>query len=260
MNELMKDFLLGDDPVGELFKLDEKGRMRELDDDLANLRMDIPKGFHHKDNLTHSIQVLENAITREDDGPDLILRTAALYHDVGKPATRSFKGGSVSFWNHEVVGARMMPKILRGNGFTKSDEDQVQHLVALHMRGYGFGDVTWSDSGVRRLIRDAGSEVALLRLIKIFYSDLTSKSPRVVARVTAGIARLEEALRDVMAADERALLRPALDGNQIMAITGLKPGRELGVIMKFLNQDEHVGLEADAALDLLASKFPEHFL
>ena len=256
----LKDFLMQADPVSALRRLVATGTLKNLEPSLVALKMEIPCGYHHKDNLEHSIRVLERAIEREPAGADLVLRTAALFHDVGKPATRKFgRPGEVTFQNHAEAGAKMLKKILKRHGYTLEERAQIEQLVSLHMRAYGFGEAEWSDSGVRRLATDAGSQEALDRLIIIFYSDLTTKNDRKRLAVERGIARLETALARVRAADARKALRPALDGHELMELTGLRPGKELGSLMKFLNRDEMVGLPRDEALAALREAFPTHF-
>lgn len=254
----LKNFLLRDDPVSDLWRMVERGTVEELEPALAALKMEIPKGYHHKDNLGHTVRVLEKAISRETDGPDLILRTAAVLHDIGKPATRKFgKPGVVTFRNHEYVGAKQARNLLKEHGYTVAERDQIHHLITLHMRAYGFGDTKWTDSAVRRLATDAGSLEALDRLIVVFYSDLTSTNVKKVRKIEDGIKRLEEALARVREGDERRALRPAIDGNELMDLTGMRPGPEFGKLMKFLNSDEGVKLSREDALAALRVRFPE---
>ena len=255
MNNL-RELLMSDDPSARVREMIRSNDLRDFEPALANLKMDIPCGYHHKDNLEHSIRVLDNAIERETDGPDLLLRTAALLHDIGKPQSRKFEGkGVVTFRNHEGIGARMVKPIMRAHGYDKADIEPVGTVIALHMRGYGFGDVQWTDSAVRRLATDAGSDVNLDRLIKVFYSDLTTKNKRQKAHVTNAVARLEDALYVVREKDARKALRPAIDGNEIMELFGLTPGRELGQIMRFLNSDEGVLLDRAQALEAIRERF-----
>lgn len=256
----LKSFLLSPDPVAELWELVHSGDVAELEPALAALRMEIPKGYHHKDNLGHSVRVLQNAIAREKNGPDLTLRTAALLHDIGKPATREFgKPGEVTFRNHETVGARQSRSILKTHGYSSSERAQIERLISLHMRAFGFGEVNWTDSAVRRLATDAGSDEALDRLIIVFYADLTTTNEKKKRRIESGIARLEDALARVRALDERRALRPSLDGRELMELTGMKPGPAFGKLMKFLNSDAGVKLSRDEALAELRARFPEAF-
>lgn len=254
MNTL-KDILLAADPVRELRALHAAGELAALEPSLAALRMEIPQGYHHKDNLEHSFQVLQNAVDRETDGPDLILRAAALFHDIGKPATRAFEGrGVVTFTNHDVVGAKMVRPILRAHGFTKAEADLVSRLVFMHMRSHTFKD-GWSESAVRRLITDVGSVEQLERLIIIFYADATTGHAGKKDRIHRSVRALTVELDRVQAKDARAALRPALNGNEVAELLGLTPGRELGAVMKFLNQDENVGLSREESIALIREKF-----
>lgn len=253
MTRSLKAILLDTDPVQELRDLIALGILGDLEPTLAELKMSIPKGYHHKDNLEHSLRVLQNAIDRETNGPDLILRTAALFHDIGKPATRAFgPRGSVTFTNHDVAGSKIVRKVLPKHGFSKSDVDLIARLVFMHMRSHTF-KTGWSESAVRRLMTDAGSMEQMERLIVIFYSDATTKIDTKMAAIHRNVGLLFEELMRVKAKDDRAALRPALNGNEVAEILGLKPGRELGEVMKLLNRDENIGLSREEALELIES-------
>lgn len=252
----LRSVLSGKDPVAVLSMMDKNNTLGQLEPTLAELRMTIPNGYHHKDNLTHSLKVLQNAIDRETNGVDLILRTAALFHDIGKPATRKFgKKGLVTFDGHEHVGAHMVRKILRKHGYTKTEITEIAMIVAYHMRSHGFTTEKWTDSGVRRLIAEVGSKEAMERLIIIFYADITTKFDSKKSTLHASIEALVEAMEKVEKADARKALRPAVDGNEIMEIFGLTPGRELGTIMKFLNSDEGIILSKEEAIATVKNKF-----
>jgi poly(A) polymerase len=252
----LKDVLLHRDAVVILRRMVADGTLAELEPSLAALHMEIPRGYHHKDNLAHSIKVLENAIKREQGEPDLILRTAALFHDIGKPATRKFGSKrSVTFTGHEIVGARMVRKILRTHGYSKAQISEVSNLVAFHMRSHGFTPKLWTDSAVRRLITDAGSEETLNRLIILFYSDLTTGQDKLRSEVTAGLDSLVEKIALVRKQDARRSLRPAVDAYVIMGRYGMEPGPALGSVMRFLNSDEGVSLPRDEEFAAVESKF-----
>lgn len=255
--ETLKNILLSDDPVKELRVLVETGELESLEPTLAELLMPIPSGYHHKDNLEHSIRVLGNAIDREVSGPDLILRTAALFHDIGKPATREFGSkGSVTFTNHDVVGSKMVKKILPSHGYSKEETKQIATLVHMHMRSHTF-KTGWSESAVRRMIVDVGSADQLERLIVIFYSDATTKIDSNREGIHRNVSLLSEALDAVRKKDARAKLRPALNGNEVAELLNLTPGIELGKAMKLLNQDQHIQLGREDAIALLKEKFPQ---
>jgi poly(A) polymerase len=253
MSTELRDILLSRDPVGVLRTLKSTGKLKALEPSLVELNMKVPAGYHHKDNWVHSLEVLQNAIDRETAGPDLILRTAALFHDIGKPATREFGAkGEVTFTNHDVVGARMVRKSLPRHGFTRAEVDAVSRLVFMHMRSHTFA-AGWTDSAVRRLITDAGSVTQLTRLIVIFFADTTTKVPGKKKNLHAKVQALSEELARVDASDARAALRPALNGVEVAELLGLTPGPELGKVMKFLNKDENIGLTREETVALLLS-------
>lgn len=252
----MKQLLMSDKPVEALREMDSNGTLVEFEPALADLRMPMKKGYHHKDNLTHSIQVLENAIVREENGADLILRTAALLHDIGKPATRKFNARkSVTFDGHEYVGSKIAKEILRRHNYSNVEIKMITKIIALHMRSHGFGEGDWTDSGVRRLMNDAGDPDTLNRLIIVFYADATTANKAKLNRHHMGISKLKSEINRVRKEDARKALRPALNGNEVMELMNLTPGRELGSIMKFLNSDEGVHLSKDEAIRTIREKF-----
>lgn len=255
MNTL-KNLLMSDKPVDELFRMVDDNTLRDFEPSLADLRMPIPHGVHHKDNLVHSIKVLDNAIARENDGADLILRTAALFHDIGKPATRKFQGRkTVTFDNHEYVGANMLSKILRRHGYTKNEIRQVSIIVRHHMRSHGFDKGNWTDSAVRRLMNDVGDKDLLQKLIIVFYADATSANKNTIRKHHASVDYLKTEIARVQSEDARKALRPAINGNEVMEMFNLRPGPELGKIMKFLNTDDGIALSKDEAIDYIRKNF-----
>lgn len=246
----LKELLMTSDPAAELRKLVSEGTLRTLEPALADLKMDIPRGFHHKDNLEHSIRVLDNAVKREGSGADLILRTAALFHDIGKPPTRKFGSRkSVTFDGHENVGSGMTKRILRDHGYSRAEIREIALLVRLHMRSHGFDKKDWTDSAVRRLIKDVGDEKTMERLIVIFYADCTTTNASKRKAHYAALDHLQEEIARVKAVDARKALRPALDGYEVMELTGLSQGKELGQIMRFLNSDEGISLSREEAVE-----------
>lgn len=254
--DTLKNILLSMDPVKELRALIATGELVNLEPTLAYLLMPIPAGYHHKDNLEHSIRVLGNAIEREVNGPDLILRTAALFHDIGKPASRQFgPKGSVTFTNHDVIGAKMVKNLLPSHGYSKQEVAQIATLVHMHMRSHTF-KTGWSESAVRRMIVDVGSADQLERLIVIFYSDATTKIDTTREGIHRNVGLLTDALNEVKKKDARARLRPALNGNEVAEILNLTPGIELGNAMKLLNQDQNIFLKREEAIALLKETFP----
>jgi poly(A) polymerase len=242
------------DPVSYLRALEDDGLLTIEFPELADLNMKVPAGYHHKNNWYHTLQVLDNALTLNPT--DGTLHLAALLHDVGKPAVRRFeKNGVVTFYNHEHVGARTAASLLRSSHSTEEITD-VKHLITLHMRAYGFKDALWTHSAVRRLMTDAGNSLQLERLLVIFRSDLTTKHASKRNRVLSAIQALEDAFYEVKAVDEKAALRPAFDGHELMRLTGLSEGRELGQLMKFLKADERIHFSHAEALEALRIEFP----
>ncbi len=204
--------------------------------ELPALRMEVDEHHRHKDVYTHSLTVLRQAIELEpryELGPDLVLRLAAILHDIGKPATRSLlPGGKVAFHHHEVVGAKMVRKRLAGLRFPKDVIDNVAKLVSLHLRFHGYGDGDWTDSAVRRYVTDAGP--LLTRLHALTRADCTTRNARKAARLAATYDALEARIEVLRGQEELDAIRPDLNGDDIMRILGLKPGPVVGRAYKFL--------------------------
>ena len=189
--ELSK-LLLGADPRAGLELLVDTGLADVVLPELPALRMAADEHGQHKDVYAHTLQVLEQAIDLEDDGPDLVLRWAALLHDIGKPATREFQpGGRVSFHHHEVVGRDMARKRLRDAALQQAARSTTsRRLVFLHLRFYGYRDGEWTDSAVRRYVVDAGP--LLPRLHKLVRSDCTTRNQRKAAALSGAYDTLEQ--------------------------------------------------------------------
>jgi len=208
--------------------------------ELPLLQLEIDEHHRHKDVYEHTLTVLEQAIDLEDPpgqgqvpSPDLVLRLAALMHDVGKPRTRRFEaGGGVSFHHHEVVGAKITRKRMQALRFSSSITDDVCRLVELHLRFHGYGTGEWTDSAVRRFVRDAGPLLA--RLLLLTRADCTTRNKRRAAQLAAHIDDLEARIATLAEQEGLAALRPDLDGEQIMAILGLTPGPAVGRAYRFL--------------------------
>jgi poly(A) polymerase len=199
------------------------------------MRLEIDEHHQHKDVYQHSLVVLDQAIALEDpDGsPDLVLRLAALLHDVGKPATRRFvQGGGVSFHHHEVVGAKMVRKRLRALRYPKEIIEDVAQLVYLHLRFHGYGRGEWTDSAVRRYVTDAGP--LLSRLHKLVRADCTTRNRRKAAALQRTYDDLEARIARIAAEEDLARVRPDLDGNEIMRLLDLPPGPLVGQAWRFL--------------------------
>ncbi len=206
--------------------------------ELSALRMEIDEHHQHKDVYAHSLTVLDQAIALEEadprvPSPDLVLRLAALLHDIGKPATRRHEpGGRVSFHHHEVVGAKLVRKRLTALRFSKEVTEAVARLTFLHLRFHGYGRGEWTDSAVRRYVTDAGD--LLPRLHKLVRSDCTTRNRRRAAALAATYDSLERRIAELSAAEDLARIRPDLDGNRIMELLGIGPGREVGEAWRFL--------------------------
>lgn len=197
--------------------------------EVAELVSTVDEHKRHKDVYEHTLTVLEQAMDLETgpDGavpaPDFVLRFAALMHDVGKPATRRFEGGSVSFHHHEIVGAKLTRKRMRALKFDKATTEAVAGLVALHLRFHGYGEAAWTDSAVRRYVADAGD--LLERLHRLTRADCTTRNRRKALMLSAAYDDLESRIAALREQEELDAIRPDLDGDQIMEILGLRPSR-----------------------------------
>lgn len=201
------------------------------------LQLEQDEHMQHKDVYRHSLTVLRQATELEDpdQSPDLVLRWAALLHDIGKPATRAQKeDGGVSFHHHEVVGAKMARKRLRALKYPKHTIEDVGQLVYLHMRFHGFEEGQWTDSAVRRYVTDAGD--LLPRLHKLVRADCTTRNPKKARRLQRTYDGLEERIAELAAKEDLARVRPDLDGNEIMKILGLSPGPEVGKAWAYMKE------------------------
>jgi len=230
--ELSK-LLLGAHPRRGLELLVDTGLADVVLPEVPAMRLAIDEHMQHKDVYTHSLVVLEQAIGRETDGPDLVLRLAALLHDVGKPDTRRREpDGRVSFHHHEVVGAKLVRKRLRALRYPKVVVDEVAQLVFLHLRFHGYGGGEWTDSAVRRYVTDAGP--LLERLHKLVRSDCTTRNKRRAAALQRTYDDLESRIAALRAQEELDAIRPDLDGNAIMELLGIGPGPLVGQAYKHL--------------------------
>jgi poly(A) polymerase len=236
-DELVK-LVVGDDPRAGLALLVETGLAQLVLPELPALALEVDEHHRHKDVYEHTLQVLERAIALESThepvtGPDFVLRFAALMHDVGKPRTRRFEDdGRVSFHHHEVVGARITRKRMQALRFSNDVTDEVCRLVELHLRFHGYGDGEWTDSAVRRYVRDADDLLA--RLHKLTRADCTTRNRKKADRLARTYDELEDRIARLGEEEELAAIRPALDGNRIMEILGIPPGRDVGAAYSFL--------------------------
>ena len=223
--------------------------------ELPALRLERDEHHRHKDVYEHSLTVLDQSIDlekRRGHDPDLTGRLAALLHDIGKPSTRKFEpGGKVSFHHHDIVGAKMARKRLKALIYPSQVVKEVSKLVELHLRFHGYGDQGWTDSAVRRYVRDAGDQLERLHILT--RSDCTTRNRRKAERLEFAYDDLEARIANLTAKEELAAIRPDLDGQQIMAILGIKPGPEVGKAYKFLlnlrlDEGPHTPDEAKNAL------------
>lgn len=206
--------------------------------EIPALKLEIDEHHHHKDVYEHSLTVLDQAIDYEVargrlDSPDLVVRLAALLHDIGKPATRRLEpGGAVSFHHHDVVGAKLAKKRLRELRFDNDTIKAVARLIELHLRFFGYTDGAWSDSAVRRYVRDAGDQLERLHILT--RADVTTRNRRKADRLGFAYDDLEERIARLAEEEELAAVRPELDGQQIMAALGIRPGPVVGEAYKYL--------------------------
>lgn len=212
----------------------ETGLAAHVLPEVPKLRLEIDEHHRHKDVYEHTLTVLDQAIAQEEDGkPDRVLRWAALMHDIGKPKTRRHEpGGRVSFHHHEVVGAQLTKKRMTELRFPKDVVADVSRLVELHLRFHGYGTGEWTDSAVRRYVRDAGH--LLTRLHKLTRADCTTRNRRKAAALSRTYDQLEQRIARLAEEEELAKIRPELDGNDIQRVLGVGPGPVVGKAYKFL--------------------------
>ncbi|GAP59509.1 MULTISPECIES: CCA tRNA nucleotidyltransferase [Arthrobacter] len=239
--ELVK-LVNGAHPRAGIDLLVETGLAEFVLPEVSALRLEADEHHRHKDVYQHSLQVLEQAASLETGpdgpvpGPDFVLRFAALMHDVGKPATRRFEpGGAVSFRHHDMVGSKLTAKRMKALRFDNDTIKAVARLVELHMRFYGYGDAGWTDSAVRRYVADAGP--LLERLHRLTRSDVTTRNQRKAERLSFAYDDLEQRIEVLAEQESLNAIRPDLDGAQIMALLGLKPGPVVGRAYKFLLEE-----------------------
>ncbi|MGB3732348.1 CCA tRNA nucleotidyltransferase [Microbacterium sp.] len=227
-----------DDPVRGLRVLVDTGLVEQFLPEVSALRLEVDEHHHHKDVYEHSLTVLRQAIDLEHARhpgaePDVPLRLAALLHDIGKPRTRKLEpGGAVTFHHHDVVGSRMARKRLQALRFDGATTDAVARLIELHLRFFGYAEGAWTDSAVRRYVRDAGELVDRLHIL--VRADVTTRNKRKAGRLASAYDDIERRIEELREQEELDSIRPELDGNQIQLILGIAPGREVGEAYKFL--------------------------
>ncbi|MGN7979164.1 CCA tRNA nucleotidyltransferase [Microbacterium sp. 22195] len=241
------------DPVRGLRVLVDSGLIEQFLPEVSALRLEVDEHHHHKDVYEHSLTVVRQAIELErvrypGADPDVPLRLAALLHDIGKPRTRKLEpGGGVTFHHHDVVGSRMARKRLQALRFDGETTDAVAKLIELHLRFFGYAEGAWTDSAVRRYVRDAGDLIERLHIL--VRADVTTRNRRKAARLAAAYDDIERRIAELREQEELDSIRPELDGNDIQRILGIPPGREVGEAYRFLldvRLDEGV-IGADAA-------------
>jgi poly(A) polymerase len=233
--ELQK-LMLGANPRKGLEALVDSKLAEIVLPELPALKLETDEHHHHKDVYQHTLTVVEQAIDYEKDyglEPDFVLRFAALLHDIGKPATRRLEpGGAVSFYHHDVVGAKLASKRMKALRFDNDTTKAVSKLVELHLRFFGYSDQGWTDAAIRRYVRDAGDQ--LVRLHILTRSDVTTRNRRKAEILSHAYDDLEKRIAIVMEQEELNAMRPDLSGEQIMEILGLKPGPRVGQAYKYL--------------------------
>ena len=257
VKEELSKLLLGVQPRRGLELLVDTGLAAYVLAELPALRLEIDEHHQHKDVYEHTLQVLERAVRLETDGPDLVLRLAALLHDIGKPRTRRHEpGGGVSFHHHEVVGAKLARKRLQALTYGKEVVEAVSLLTAMHLRFHGYGQPgtsPWTDAAVRRYVTDAGPQ--LERLHRLTRSDCTTRNRRRAAALSLAYDDLEARIARLREQEELDRIRPDLSGGQVMELLGLPPSRPVGLALAHLLElrMEHGPLGHDRAVaELLA--------
>ncbi len=225
-----------DGPVRGISVLVNTGVAEQVLPEVPMLRLEMDEHFRHKDVYPHSLTVLARATPLEAAyglHDDLVVRLAALLHDIGKPKTRRpLPGGRVAFHHHEVVGAAMARERLTALRFPAAVVADVSELIALHLRFHGYGEGEWTDSAVRRYVRDAGR--LLPRLHVLTRADCTTRNKAKAQRLERAYDDLEERIAALSAQEELDKIRPDLNGTEIMQILGLPPGPLIGQAYRYL--------------------------
>jgi len=242
-DELSK-LLVGDHVAEGLWGLVHTRLADEFLPELIALELEQDPVHHHKDVLAHTIAVVSKT------SPDLVLRLAALFHDMGKPDTREFGPNGVTFHHHEVVGARLVRRRMRELRYPKDTIKAVSQLVFLHMRPHTY-KMGWTDSAVRRYVRDAGE--LLPKLNELVRCDVTTRSRKRANAIARRIDELEERIAELREQEALDALRPPIDGNDVMQHLSLDPGPEIGAAMRLLTEHriEHGPYDEDEAYRLL---------
>lgn len=230
--------LQSDDPARGIRVLVDTGLIDEFLPEVSALKLEIDEHHHHKDVYEHSLTALEQAIALErarhpGEPADAVLRLAVLLHDIGKPRTRKLEpGGVVSFHHHDVVGSRLARKRMQALRFDKESTEAVATLIELHLRFFGYAEGAWTDSAVRRYVRDAGDQLERLHILT--RADVTTRNKRKAARLAAAYDDIEARIATLREQEQIDAIRPELDGNDVQRILGIAPGREVGEAYRFL--------------------------
>ena len=233
-DEFIKTVMSGDPRTGITILVDT-GLCEKFLPEIPKLRLEIDEHHHHKDVYEHTLTVVEQSMALEErlGGPNLVARLAALMHDVGKPKTRALiAGGGVSFHHHEVVGARMTKERLTKLRFDHDVVADVSQLVFLHLRFHGYGDGAWTDSAVRRYVRDAGELLTHLHVLT--RADCTTRNRKKAETLATNYDGLENRIAQLMEQEELLKIRPDLDGHAIMKLLGIPAGPTIGKAYDFL--------------------------
>lgn len=247
-----------DDPVIGIRLLVETGLIDGFLPEVPALKLEVDEHHHHKDVYEHSLTVLRQTIELEKTrhpvptappldadasggasgrvgpaAPDVPLRLAALLHDIGKPATRKLEpGGGVTFYHHDIKGARLARKRLQALRFDSDTIGVVTRLIELHLRFFGYSEGAWTDAAVRRYVRDAGDELNRLHILT--RADVTTRNAKKAGRLARAYDDIERRIAELSAQEELAAMRPEVDGNRIQELLGIGPGREVGEAYRFL--------------------------
>jgi poly(A) polymerase len=223
-----------EDPTPGLWFLYNTGLFEEFMPEIPGLRLEQDPVHRHKDVLAHTFAVVANVAPQRDGDPNKLVRLAALLHDIGKPKTRSVGPGGVSFHHHEVVGARMARERLTALRYPAQEVDAITRLVYLHLRfhGYAEGEGGWTDSAVRRYVRDAGD--LLPELNELTRCDCTTRNERRASELARRMDALENRIEVLEQQEELQAIRPDLDGNEVMKLLEINPGKAVGEALAFL--------------------------
>ncbi|NBY51115.1 MAG: CCA tRNA nucleotidyltransferase [Actinobacteria bacterium] len=253
--------VMSDNPRLGITILVDTGLCEKFLPEIPKLRLEIDEHHHHKDVYEHTLTVVEQSIALEErlGGPNLVARLAALMHDVGKPKTRALiPGGGVSFHHHEVVGSRMTKERLKKLRFDHDVVEDVSQLVFLHLRFHGYGDGAWTDSAVRRYVRDAGELLSHLHVLT--RADCTTRNKKKAENLATHYNGLEERITQLMEQEELLKIRPDLDGHAIMKLLGIPAGPTIGKAYDYLLELrlEHGPLGEERAEDELRKWWAEN--